>query len=56
MISSARKVISLTISEKLGTTQRYKVCDIESLSTLVTELENVDPKLEQFKNRGIEIL
>ena len=56
MISSARKVISLTISEKLGTTQRYKVCDIESISTLVTELETTDPKLEQFKNRGIEIL
>jgi len=56
MISSARRVISLTISEKLGTTQRYKVCEIESINTLVTELDAADPKLEPFLNRGIDIL
>jgi DeoR family fructose operon transcriptional repressor len=56
MISSARRVISLTISEKLGTTQRYKVCTIESINTLVTELDTADPKLEPFHNRGIDIL
>lgn len=56
MISSARKVISLTISEKLGTTQRYKVCDIESIDTLITELDAADHKLDPFHHRGIEIL
>lgn len=56
MISSARKIISLTISEKLGTIQRYKVCDIESIDTLVTELDTEDIKLVPFHNRGINIL
>jgi len=56
MISSSRKIISLTISEKFGSTQRYKVCDIESIHTLVTELDATDQKLKQFLNKGLEIL
>jgi DeoR/GlpR family transcriptional regulator of sugar metabolism len=56
MISATRKIISLTISEKFGSTQRYKVCDIESIDTLVTELDITDEKLEQFHNQGVEII
>jgi DeoR/GlpR family transcriptional regulator of sugar metabolism len=56
MISAARKIISLTISEKFGSTQRYKVCNIESINILVTELDTRDEKLKQFHNRGVDIL
>jgi len=56
MISSSSRVISLTISEKLGTTQRYKVCDTESINTLVTELYPTDLKLEKYHKLGMQIL
>lgn len=56
MINASRKIISLTISEKLGTTQRYKVCDIGSIDVLVTELASTDSKLDIFHQHGLEIL
>lgn len=56
MISAASRVISLTISEKLGSSQRYKVCDLDRIDTLVTELSFPDTKLTEYKNHGIEIL
>ena len=56
MINSSKRIISLTISEKLGTTQRYNICNAEAINTLITELYPDDPKLNKFHNRGIEIL
>jgi DeoR family fructose operon transcriptional repressor len=56
MISASYKTISLTISEKLGTTQRYKVCNIDSIDVLITELEATNSKLDKFHKRGLEIL
>ena len=56
MISSASRIISLTISEKLGSSQRYKVCDLERIDTLVTELSIPNKKLTPYYDHGIEIL
>ena len=56
MISSASRIISLTISEKLGSSQRYKVCDLERIDTLVTELSISNKKLTPYSEHGIEIL
>jgi len=56
MISSAIRVISLTISEKLGSSQRYKICDIERIDTLVTELNSTNTILTPYLEHGIEIL
>lgn len=56
MISSASRIISLTISEKLGSSQRYKVCDLDRIDTLVTELSMPNKKLTPYYNHGIEIL
>lgn len=55
MINSASRVISLTISEKLGSSQRYKVCDIERIDTLVTELNSTDSLLDRYSEQGLEI-
>jgi len=56
MIRSSNRIISLTISEKLGTVQRYKVCDIANINTLITELSPEDSKLEPYHNIGLQIL
>lgn len=56
MISASKKVVSLTISEKLNTTNRYKICDINTLDVLVTELNPNDQKLEAYRRQGIQII
>jgi DeoR/GlpR family transcriptional regulator of sugar metabolism len=56
MIDAANKVVSLSISEKVNTTQRIKVCDAKEIDVLVTELDAGDPLLQPYKDEGIEIL
>jgi DeoR family fructose operon transcriptional repressor len=55
MIKASKKVVALTISEKLNSTQRFKVCDTESIHTLITELPAEDLVLERFQKLGLEI-
>jgi DeoR/GlpR family transcriptional regulator of sugar metabolism len=56
MIHASKKIVSLTISEKLNTTNRYKICDISSLNTLVTELDPESNALIRYKEKNITIL
>ncbi|MEM1215994.1 MAG: DeoR/GlpR family DNA-binding transcription regulator, partial [Bacteroidota bacterium] len=56
MLRCARKVISLTISEKLDTTNRYKVCDLSAIHTLVTELTATDNRLDAYRLPTIQLL
>ncbi|GAA0556714.1 DeoR/GlpR family DNA-binding transcription regulator [Chitinophaga japonensis] len=56
MVSSAQKVVSLTISEKVNTAQRIQVCDIHDIHTLVTELSPDDPLLKNYIREGLEVL
>ncbi|WP_222984581.1 DeoR/GlpR family DNA-binding transcription regulator [Flagellimonas meishanensis] len=56
MIHSSRKVVSPCISEKIGSMQRYKICGVEDIDVLITELEPWDSKLEVFKTMNIQLL
>ena len=56
MIKASKKVVSLTISEKINSSHHYKVCDIHAIDTLITELRPDDPFLRPFKEQGVEIL
>jgi DeoR/GlpR family transcriptional regulator of sugar metabolism len=56
MIESAEKVVALSISEKVNTFQRIKICDIKDMDVLVTELDAISPILEPYKKTGLEIL
>ena len=56
MIESSQKVISLAIAEKLNTYQRIKICDLDQIDTLITELDPGDIELQAYVNTGIEIL
>lgn len=56
IIKASRKVVSLTLSEKLNSIQRYKVCDIKEINALVTELNPSDKRLDRFGNEGLEII
>jgi DeoR/GlpR family transcriptional regulator of sugar metabolism len=56
MIHSSRKVVSPCISEKIGSLQRFKICGVEEIDVLITELEPWDVKLDAFKNMNIQLL
>jgi DeoR/GlpR family transcriptional regulator of sugar metabolism len=56
MISSSKQLVSLTICEKLNTANRYKICDINALDTLVTELEPNSGLLDSYRKQNIHIL
>ena len=48
MIRSAKKVAVVSIAEKLNSVQRIKICNIEDISYLVTELAPDTPMLSAF--------
>lgn len=56
MLNASKKIVSLTISEKLDTINRYKICDINRLDTLVTELDPNSAILNKYNLQNIEVL
>ena len=56
MIESSQRVIGLSISEKLNTTQPIHICEATKIDTLITELPADDPVLKPYSDAGIKIL
>jgi DeoR/GlpR family transcriptional regulator of sugar metabolism len=56
MISTAQKVVALTIAEKVNTAQRIQVCSIHEIDTLITELSPGDQLLSNYIKEGLEVL
>ena len=56
MIKASKKLVSLTISEKLNTHNRYKICDIDAINTLVTELDPNSLILNRYREKNIKLL
>jgi DeoR/GlpR family transcriptional regulator of sugar metabolism len=56
MVEASKKLICLTISEKINSQQPFQVCDSKKIHTLITELSPDDPLLKQYKEAGITVL
>ena len=56
MIQSSRKVVCLTISEKINSVQPIHICSLSSIDILITELPPSDPILKPFLDAGITVL
>lgn len=56
MIESSQKVVCLTIAEKINTYQPVKICELDKIDTLITELPADDPLLKPYADAGISIL
>jgi len=56
MIDSAKRLVCLTISEKINSLQPIQVCDIKKIDTLITELDPDDPLLTPYRQAGITVL
>lgn len=56
MMKASDQVVALTISEKLHSVQRMKVCELDKLNALITELEPNHSTLKPFFCEGLQLL
>lgn len=56
MIESTRRLVCLTISEKINSQQPIQVCDSKKIDTLITELSAEDLLLQPYVQAGIKVI
>jgi len=56
MIKISKKVVALSISEKVNTSEQLRICDVDEIDILITELKPEAVQLQPYKNKGIQIL
>jgi DeoR/GlpR family transcriptional regulator of sugar metabolism len=56
MIESSKKLVCLTIAEKINSQQPIQVCQVNQIDTLITELPPDDPVLQPYRLAGINVL
>lgn len=56
MIESSRKVVCLTIAEKVNSFQPIQICALDKIDMLITELDPADAMLKPYTDAGIALL
>ena len=56
MIQAATKVVISTISQKIGTKQKIKVCQLSDIDYLITELAVDHDLLNTYQSSGLKVL
>ena len=56
MMKASKRTAIVTISEKLGSMQRLRVCDLSDIDFLITELIPSDPVFSNYDQNGLIIL
>ena len=56
MVASAKKLICLTISEKINTQQPLQICESKKIDTIITELFPSDEILKPYVDAGISVI
>jgi DeoR/GlpR family transcriptional regulator of sugar metabolism len=56
MKKNARKVVVLANHERLGVVDAFRVCEIQEVDVLVTDINSDDEDLGAFRNLGIQII
>jgi DeoR/GlpR family transcriptional regulator of sugar metabolism len=56
MIEASRKVVCLSITEKINTFQPIQICTLDKIDILITEADADDPLLKPYADAGIQIL
>ena len=56
MIESSACLIALTIAEKVNSVYPIKVCETGDIDILITDADPCDPKLEKYRNAGVQVI
>lgn len=55
MIESSKKVVCLSIAEKVNSVQPIRVCGLDEIDLLITELPADDPVLKPYSDAGVNV-
>ena len=55
MIESSKMVVCLSIAEKVNSVQPIKVCGLDEIDMLITELAADDPVLKPYVDAGVQV-
>ena len=55
MIESSKMVVCLSIAEKINSAQPIRVCGLNDIDMLITELPTDDPLLKPYINAGVKV-
>ena len=56
MVESTKKVVCLSIAEKINSVQPLLVCGLKKIDILITELPPDHPMLQPYREAGIEVM
>jgi DeoR/GlpR family transcriptional regulator of sugar metabolism len=56
MVQSANKVVAITTHDKIGTAESFKVCNLQDVDTIITEISNKDESFRPYRELGIHIM
>ena len=56
MMQSSKKIVALTIAEKINSLQKIKIAGIEELDAMITDMDPSDKIFDAYKEKGVEIL
>jgi len=56
MIESSKMVVCLSIAEKINSVQPIRVCGLDEIDLLITELQADDPALQPYLDAGVKVL
>jgi DeoR/GlpR family transcriptional regulator of sugar metabolism len=56
MINCSDKIVAVGSHRKVGTAEPFKVCEIELLDAIITEIDPTDALFEPYRNMDIEII
>lgn len=56
MIEASKKVVCLSIAEKINTVQPIRVCDLNKVDILITEMPKEDTRLQPYIEAGINVM
>lgn len=56
MVKASRRTVVLSITEKINTRQRFMVCGLDEIDTIITDSDPGNPLLEDFLAAGIKLL
>jgi DeoR/GlpR family transcriptional regulator of sugar metabolism len=56
MLKGAKRVVVLSNSNKIGTSEPFVVCGLHEIKVLVTELPSDDPKLDDLRFKNLQII
>lgn len=56
MLNASLKTVALSNSEKLGSTDHFRICGLAEIDALITELSSNDSKLDPLRNMSLQLV